>query len=539
MKKLSLFVICLGVIIVSTQLLYAENYVREVRGVWVTNVDSDMLFSHEKLVEKVDYLARTGFNVIYPVVWNKGMTLYPSRVMDTLFQLSQDTSFARQGRDPLAELITEAHRHGMEVIPWFEFGFSCSHNKNGGHIIAKKPEWAALDKNGKLLTKNGFEWMDAMNPEVQDFILALIMEIIVNYDIDGIQGDDRLPAMPVEGGYSSVACELFRRDHDGQNPPDNPRDIDFVRWKAHQLNEFTRRMYRMIKAADNHLIVSLAPNMYSWAYLEYLQDSRTWLDSLYCDQYIPQIYRWKIDDYKELTLNTYGDSGRKEIAFLNPYWKNRSIPGIIIKAGNQYSNQHYVLEAVRFNRSLGIAGESFFFFEGLGAQNNFLADTLHKYVYQKPALLPYRYDYVWRPEGMVVHAEDNQNVIEGEWITDSKLKGYDLSPVKICVKGSAKLIFNFSISDPGLYDIYYHVPRGVGDKKLLSPNQIQLGSFPVKYSNSGHTWGWQPVGTMEFKAGNQSLTALAEGSIESPAYADAIMLMVNRRHSRQTIIKPR
>ena len=31
-----------------------------------------------------------------------------------------------QGRDPLAELIIEANRVGLKVIPWFEYGFVCS-----------------------------------------------------------------------------------------------------------------------------------------------------------------------------------------------------------------------------------------------------------------------------------------------------------------------------------------------------------------------------------------------------------------------------
>ncbi len=519
-------------------LVNADNTVSEVRGVWITNVDSDMLFSHAKLVESIDYLARTGFNVIYPVVWNKGMTLFPSHIMDSIFGIPQDTFFAQQGRDPLAELIVEAHRHGMEVIPWFEFGFSSSYNENGGHIIAKKPQWAALDKDGRLLKKNGFEWMDALNREVQDFVLSLLMELVTNYDIDGIQGDDRLPAMPVEGGYSPAAKELYRRDHGGVEPPSNPRDMGFVRWKATQLNHFTARMYRMIKAADANLIVSMAPNMYSWAYLEYLQDSRTWLDSVYCDQYIPQVYRWQIADYKELTLNIFGDTGRMEYGFLNHYWKQRSIPGIIIKAGNQYSDQNYVLEAVRYNRSLGIAGESFFFYEGLGKLNNFLADTLHKYVYQKPALPFYRHGYLWRPEARILQAEDNGNQREGEWRADANLKGYQNSPTLVTSDSNAKLSFTIDARDAGLYDIFYYVPRGMEGKKESVAQRIKIDSQPMSFSSSVSVWGWQSIGVINLKAGKQIIDFTFMGSSENPLYIDAIMLMVNRRHARQTVVNP-
>ena len=52
------------------------------------------------------------------------------------------------------------------------------------------------------MTKNKFQWMNAFHPEVQDFMLDLISEILFSYPtIDGIQGDDRLPALPSTAGY--------------------------------------------------------------------------------------------------------------------------------------------------------------------------------------------------------------------------------------------------------------------------------------------------------------------------------------------------
>ncbi len=87
-----------------------EQYIEELRGVWITNVDSDVLFSRESIVEAMDYLADRGFNVVFPVVWNKGYTLHPSEVAFEAFGKLQDPYFATRGRDPLQEIITEAHR---------------------------------------------------------------------------------------------------------------------------------------------------------------------------------------------------------------------------------------------------------------------------------------------------------------------------------------------------------------------------------------------------------------------------------------------
>ena len=57
-----------------------DQYIEELRGVWITNVDSDVLFSRQSIVDAMDYLADRGFNVVFPVVWNKGYTLHPSEV---------------------------------------------------------------------------------------------------------------------------------------------------------------------------------------------------------------------------------------------------------------------------------------------------------------------------------------------------------------------------------------------------------------------------------------------------------------------------
>ena len=39
-----------------------------------------------------------------------------------------------------------------------------------------------------------------------------ILEVVKNYDIDGIQGDDRLPAMPAEGGYDAYTRNAYQKE---------------------------------------------------------------------------------------------------------------------------------------------------------------------------------------------------------------------------------------------------------------------------------------------------------------------------------------
>jgi uncharacterized lipoprotein YddW (UPF0748 family) len=83
------------------------------------------------------------------------------------------------GRDPLQEMITEAHKENIKVHAWFEYGFAASNGQNGGIILAKYPQWSARDINKALLvSSNGFEWMNGINPEVQNFIKSLVIEVV-------------------------------------------------------------------------------------------------------------------------------------------------------------------------------------------------------------------------------------------------------------------------------------------------------------------------------------------------------------------------
>lgn len=45
---------------------------KEIRGVWLTNIDSQVLFSRDQLEPGLNRLASLNFNTVYPTVWNWG-----------------------------------------------------------------------------------------------------------------------------------------------------------------------------------------------------------------------------------------------------------------------------------------------------------------------------------------------------------------------------------------------------------------------------------------------------------------------------------
>jgi uncharacterized lipoprotein YddW (UPF0748 family) len=281
-----------------------ENSVMEkIRGVWLTNVDSEVLDSKQKIAEAMDLLADIGINTVFPVVWNKGYTLYRSGVLKTEFGQEIDPSPQYAGRDPLAEVVAAAHAKNLKVIPWFEFGFAASFEAGGGHIIAKKPNWAAKDQNGDLLKKHGFEWMNALSQEVQDFLERLILEVVNNYAVDGIQGDDRLPAMPSEGGYDADTVSRYKAKF-GKEPPKNTKDGIWLQWRADILTNFLERLASKVKAVRQELIISMAPSPYPFGFNEYLQDVPEWIKRDRVDLIHPQLYRERLSDYSQLLDDT-------------------------------------------------------------------------------------------------------------------------------------------------------------------------------------------------------------------------------------------
>ena len=328
-----------------------------VRGVWLTNIDSEVMFSREGLQTAVETCAQLGINTIYAVTWNDAMTMYPSGVMKKAFDLEIDPRVT--GWDPLQTLIDFAHAKGIRVIAWFEFGFASSYkDSTGGHMIHAYPEWAARDIHGKVATKNQFQWMNGLHPEVQDFILSLLTEVVTNYDIDGIQGDDRLPAMPSLAGYDVYTIKLYQQENNGQEPPGDHLNPAWVDWRAQKLNAFMKRIYTEIKSIDTSIIISMAPSIYPWSKEQYLQDWPTWVSNCWVDEIIPQIYRYDIVRYHTELHKIVEQQASIE-------HRKKLFPGILLKVGDYLADSTLLDQMMLENRRHGIDGEVYFFYEGL------------------------------------------------------------------------------------------------------------------------------------------------------------------------------
>lgn len=324
------------------------------RGAWVTTTASTALNSKADIKTTVANFKAAGLSHIFVVVYNNARTVYPSTIMQNLIGKSIKEGF--EGRDPLQEMIDEAHGAGLKVYAWFEYGFSSSYSANGGAILQAKPTWASKDQNGNLVVKNGFDWLNAFHPEVQDFLMSLIKEVITKYDVDGIQGDDRLPAMPSEGGYDAYTVGVYQTENAGATPPTNTKDPLWLQWRAKKLNSFMKRIYTEVKAAKPNMKIIMSPSIYPFSLNEYLQDWPTWVDSSWVDGIIPQVYRYDIAAYKT-TMQAQKQYFKSKL--------NLYTPGILLKSGTYLPTDAFLTDMVQANRNEGLKGEVFFFYEGV------------------------------------------------------------------------------------------------------------------------------------------------------------------------------
>ena len=214
-----------------------------IRGVWLASPDHNRFFDNpDTMRQQVSAWKQQGINTVFVAMWNQGRTLYPSAVVNKVTAVPIDARFA--GRDPLQELIQVVRQEGLKVYAWFEFGFASDYKGGlGSELIDKRPHWAARDRHGDFVIKNGFRWMNAMHPEVQNFVLDIVTEVVDRYDVDGVQGDDRLPAMPSEGGYDSDTVARYRLAHGGTAPPQDPKNAKWLQWRAEELNHFVQRLH--------------------------------------------------------------------------------------------------------------------------------------------------------------------------------------------------------------------------------------------------------------------------------------------------------
>ncbi|MEM6716314.1 MAG: family 10 glycosylhydrolase [Cyanobacteria bacterium P01_C01_bin.147] len=346
--------------------LYAQaEPAQEVRGVWLTNIDSEVLFSRDELAAGIQRLKAMNINTLYPVVWNMGYTQYPSAVAERYLGQNRrlwpgenpDFEAAQGDRDMLQELIEIAHAEDMAVIPWFEFGFMAPGDYQ---LHETHPEWFTQRRDGSKDIPMGnevFTWMNPFHPQTRNLLLQLIGEVLDNYDIEGVQVDDHL-GLPVDMGYDPYTVALYQQENQGNSPPADENDAAWMRWRADKISEFMGEVRNVIDRRQPRALLSVSPNPYPFSYARYLQDWPTWDADGLLDEIIVQIYRNDLDRFV-WELNKPATAAARK--------RTPTSIGLLSGLKNRPTNVDLLTEQLEAVRDREYAGVSYFFYQSLWA----------------------------------------------------------------------------------------------------------------------------------------------------------------------------
>ncbi len=349
---LALLTFITALLLNSSPAVIAQTARSEIRGVWLTSNDTAILGDRPKLQSALDQLSRLNFNTIYPVVWNSGYVMYPSAVAER-YNIQPFVFRGLQGQDMIAEITAEAHRRGLLVVPWFEFGFMAPPTSE---LAMNHPDWLTQKRDGgqtSISAAGEVVWLNPFRPEVQQFITSLVVEAVSQYNVDGIQFDDHM-SLPSEFGYDDFTLALYKKETK-KDAPANPRDAEWLRWRANKITAFMVGLNKAVKARNPQAIFSVSPNYYDFAYNLHLQDWLAWVKQNIVDELIVQVYRSDMDSFVEQIMRPEVQETQKKIP-----------TGIGIMAGlrnnpvpiNRIKSQTRAVQ----NRGLGVA---YFYYESL------------------------------------------------------------------------------------------------------------------------------------------------------------------------------
>lgn len=272
----------------------------ELRGVWIrptANTESD-------ICKTLDRLKNAGINNVFLETFFHGKTIFPSTTMETYGFTKQNEKFI--GIDPLEIWIREAHERNIKVNIWFEAFYLGNKPQVGTQILAIRPEWSNVNLrniNAPLPVASSSEhngyFLDPANPEVHDFLTALVDEIIQTYQPDGFNFDycrypqsiaARYPGYVASNwGYTKYAREQFLITY-GVDPADLSFGTkDWYEWdnfRRDNISDFIHKVSKLCR--QNKIMISAVvfPDK-NMALETKHQDWATWSDNNYIDAFTP------------------------------------------------------------------------------------------------------------------------------------------------------------------------------------------------------------------------------------------------------------
>lgn len=393
-------IILLIVLLLSSEIF--AQIERETRAVWLaTNHRLDWpppSYNSEKqkktLAEIFDDLKNKNINTVYFQVRSNGTTMFNSS-FEPLSQYITGEVGGEPNYDPLKFAIELAHKNGIEIHAWVNMcliynGTEQAVLKNKNHLSQRKPEWIIEDvRDGQKSL-----WVDPGLPEVKNYLTDLILEMVENYDIDGVHLD-----------YIRYPGKNFEDDFSYKIHGNNKTRDEFRR---NNITSIVEEIYKQIKSIKPFVKVGAAPigvykrlpGMNAWeSYYDLYQDSYGWMKKGIVDYLTPQIY-WGLDE-----------NPRFEIVAKD--WKdNSSGRSVVFGIGAYKENVKTEIEdMIKLSRRLNADGVSFFRYQHIKDVN--FATYKYKVF---PASMPWMQSvYPPAPVNLTLHQQSEKNIFTLSW----------------------------------------------------------------------------------------------------------------------------
>jgi uncharacterized lipoprotein YddW (UPF0748 family) len=278
-----------------------------VRGVWIStvfNIDwpSQAASGNEEkqkneYIALLDKLAQSGINTVFVQVRPSADSIYPSSIVPWSNVLT-GTPGKAPGYDPLQFIIDETHKRGMEFHAWFNpFRASTGSDTSkltNDHVVKAHPEW--------IVKYGGKSYINPGIPEAREHIIDAVMEVVNNYNIDGVHMDDYF--YPSGETKSNTFADDNTFAMYNNNNISNKSD-----WRRDNISTFVQQLGQKIHAVKPSVSYGVSP-FGVWrnkasdplgsdtkagmsAYDSTYADVRAWIKNEWIDYVIPQVY-WSL-----------------------------------------------------------------------------------------------------------------------------------------------------------------------------------------------------------------------------------------------------
>lgn len=301
---------------------------REMRSAWVATVwqldwpqttisstgnETQIEAQKQQMITLLDSLANNNMNAVNFQVRSRSDAMYKSSYEPWSSDLVAERGMD-PGYDPLAFVVEESHKRGLECHAWVNpyryESVAGQWSGMAGDIRAEHPDWI-MDNGGAAILNPGKQ-------EVIDYITEVCREIVKNYDIDGILFDDYFY---LNGTPYSTDTDLYEAYVAAGGT------LEQGDWRRDNVNRMVRSVYDMIQEEKPWVRFGISPagvactdanvaNKYGitpcpsgsdWQYDDIYSDPIAWLVDQSLDYISPQIY-WSIG-------NSSADYGK-----LAPWW---------------------------------------------------------------------------------------------------------------------------------------------------------------------------------------------------------------------------